>query len=83
LAWRTTRAKSALRRTLFESPQFDRADAYVRVLETSDDETIQNVAKACIQAGTYRKTWTDLPTAITASLTKRFHYLPVVEGEYE
>jgi len=30
---------------------FDRADAYVRVLETSDEETIQNVAKACIQAG--------------------------------
>jgi HEAT repeat protein len=30
---------------------FDRADAYVRVLETTDDETIQNVAKACIQAG--------------------------------
>jgi HEAT repeat protein len=30
---------------------FDRADAYVRVIETSDDETIRNVAKACIQAG--------------------------------
>ena len=30
---------------------FDRADAYVRVLETSDEETIQTVAKACIQAG--------------------------------
>ncbi|MDQ2976254.1 MAG: HEAT repeat domain-containing protein [Acidobacteriota bacterium] len=30
---------------------FDRADAYVRVIETSDDETILNVAKACIQAG--------------------------------
>jgi len=30
---------------------FDRADAYVRVIETSDEETIQNVAKACIQAG--------------------------------
>lgn len=30
---------------------FDRADAYVRVLETSDEETIRNVAKACIQAG--------------------------------
>ena len=30
---------------------FDRADAYVRVIETSDDETIHNVAKACIQAG--------------------------------
>ena len=30
---------------------FDRADAYVRVIETSDEETICNVAKACIQAG--------------------------------
>lgn len=30
---------------------FDRADAYVRVIETSDDETIRDVAKACIQAG--------------------------------
>jgi HEAT repeat protein len=30
---------------------FDRADAYVRVLETSDDETVRDVAKACIQAG--------------------------------
>lgn len=30
---------------------FDRADAYVRVLETSDEETVRNVAKACLQAG--------------------------------
>ena len=30
---------------------FDRADAYVRVIETGDEETIRNVAKACIQAG--------------------------------
>ena len=30
---------------------FDRADAYVRVIETSDEETIGDVAKACIQAG--------------------------------
>jgi HEAT repeat protein len=30
---------------------FDRADAYVRVLETCDEETVQNVAKACIQSG--------------------------------
>ena len=30
---------------------FDRADAYVRVIETSDEETISNVARACIQAG--------------------------------
>ncbi|MDQ1639597.1 MAG: hypothetical protein QOF62_2936 [Pyrinomonadaceae bacterium] len=30
---------------------FDRADAYVRVIESGDEETIQNVAAACIQAG--------------------------------
>jgi hypothetical protein len=30
---------------------FDRADAYVRVIETGDDETLACVAKACIQAG--------------------------------
>jgi HEAT repeat protein len=30
---------------------FDRTDAYVRVIETSDDETIRDVARACIQAG--------------------------------
>jgi HEAT repeat protein len=29
----------------------DRADAYVRVLETCDEETVRNVAKACIKAG--------------------------------
>jgi HEAT repeat protein len=30
---------------------FDRADAYARVIETSDEQTIIDVAKACIQAG--------------------------------
>lgn len=30
---------------------FDRADAFVRVIETGDEETIREVAKACIQAG--------------------------------
>ncbi|HKO98336.1 MAG TPA: HEAT repeat domain-containing protein [Pyrinomonadaceae bacterium] len=30
---------------------FDRADAYVRVMETSDEETLRSVAQACIQAG--------------------------------
>lgn len=30
---------------------FDRAEAYVRVMETSDEMTICSVAKACIQAG--------------------------------
>jgi HEAT repeat protein len=30
---------------------FDRAGAYVRVIESGDEETIKNVANACIQAG--------------------------------
>ncbi len=30
---------------------FDRADAYVRVIETSDEATIREVAQACVQAG--------------------------------
>lgn len=30
---------------------FDRSEAYVRVIETSDEETINLVAKACVQAG--------------------------------
>jgi HEAT repeat protein len=30
---------------------FDRCEAYVRVIETNDEETIQKVAKACTQAG--------------------------------
>jgi HEAT repeat protein len=30
---------------------FDRTDAYVRVIETCDEETIRKVASACIQAG--------------------------------
>jgi HEAT repeat protein len=30
---------------------FDRADAYVRVIETASDETLKQVAQACIKAG--------------------------------
>jgi HEAT repeat protein len=30
---------------------FDRADAYVRVIETGDQDTITSVARACVQAG--------------------------------
>ncbi len=30
---------------------FDRADAYVRVIESSDEETMQRVARACVTAG--------------------------------
>ncbi len=30
---------------------FDRVDAYVRVIETEDEDTVRDVAKACIQSG--------------------------------
>ncbi|HEV2829933.1 MAG TPA: HEAT repeat domain-containing protein [Pyrinomonadaceae bacterium] len=42
--------RAAAARTL-NRLSFDRADAYVRVIETNDDETVRNVARACVQAG--------------------------------
>jgi hypothetical protein len=50
MADETREVRAAAARSL-NRLSFDRADAYVRVIETSDDETIVNVAKACIQAG--------------------------------
>ena len=42
--------RAAAARTL-NRLSFDRADAYVRVIETNDEETVCNVARACVQAG--------------------------------
>jgi hypothetical protein len=42
--------RAAAARTL-NRLSFDRADAYVRVIETSDEETVRNVARACVQSG--------------------------------
>lgn len=42
--------RAAAARTL-NRLSFDRADAYVRVIETSDHDTVCNVARACVQAG--------------------------------
>jgi hypothetical protein len=42
--------RAAAARTL-NRLSFDRADAYVRVVETSDPQTLANVARACVQAG--------------------------------
>jgi HEAT repeat protein len=42
--------RAAAARTL-NRLSFDRADAYVRVIETSDAQTVGNVARACVQAG--------------------------------
>jgi hypothetical protein len=50
MADETREVRAAAARSL-NRLSFDRADAYVRVIETSDDETILNVARACIQAG--------------------------------
>src|SRR5205823_12164977 len=42
--------RAAAARTLTSLP-CDRADAYVRVLETADPDMLQRVARACIQTG--------------------------------
>lgn len=42
--------RAAAARTL-SSLHFDRADAYVRVMETADADTLRTVAKACITTG--------------------------------
>jgi HEAT repeat protein len=42
--------RAAAARTL-SSGHFDRADAYVRVMETADFETLRRVARACINTG--------------------------------
>ena len=42
--------RAAAARTL-TGLHFDRADAYVRVMETADADTLQDVAKACIKTG--------------------------------
>jgi HEAT repeat protein len=42
--------RAAAARTL-NRLSFDRADAYVRVVETSDPKTLADVARACVQAG--------------------------------
>jgi HEAT repeat protein len=50
MADETREVRAAAARSL-NRLSFDRADAYVRVIETCDNETICKVAKACIQAG--------------------------------
>ena len=50
MADETREVRAAAARSLTRL-SFDRADAYVRVLESGDEETIRSVAKACTQAG--------------------------------
>ena len=50
MADETREVRAAAARSLTRL-SFDRADAYVRVIESGDEETIRSVAKACIQAG--------------------------------
>jgi HEAT repeat protein len=50
LADASREVRAAAARTL-SGFSFDRADAYVRVMETADAETLQNVARACIATG--------------------------------
>ncbi|HEV2884659.1 MAG TPA: HEAT repeat domain-containing protein [Pyrinomonadaceae bacterium] len=50
MADETREVRAAAARSL-NRLSFDRADGYVRVIESCDDETIENVARACVQAG--------------------------------
>ncbi|HKO61954.1 MAG TPA: HEAT repeat domain-containing protein [Pyrinomonadaceae bacterium] len=50
MADETREVRAAAARSLTRL-SFDRADAYVRVIESGDEETIQSVAKACTHAG--------------------------------
>jgi HEAT repeat protein len=47
--------RAAAARTL-TSLHFDRADAYVRVMESTDKQTMREVAQACIKTGIVRQT---------------------------
>jgi HEAT repeat protein len=55
LADETREVRAAAARTL-TSLHFDRAEAYVRVMETADPETLQDVARACIKIGIVSQT---------------------------
>ncbi|MDX6577889.1 MAG: hypothetical protein QOE96_3842 [Blastocatellia bacterium] len=50
LADESREVRAAAARTL-TGLHFDRADAYVRVMETADAETLRNVARACVKTG--------------------------------
>jgi HEAT repeat protein len=55
LADESKEVSAAAARTLSRL-NFDRADAYVRIMETSDEATLRNVARSCIKAGIARQT---------------------------
>jgi HEAT repeat protein len=55
LADETREVRAAAARTL-TSLHFDRAEAYVRVMETADSETLHDVALACIKIGIVSQT---------------------------
>ncbi|MGH9971628.1 MAG: HEAT repeat domain-containing protein [Pyrinomonadaceae bacterium] len=46
-----TREVRAAAARSFSHLRFDRADAYVRLIETADDKLLQQVARACVKAG--------------------------------
>ena len=50
LADESREVRAAAARTL-TGLHFDRADAYVRVMETADPDTLRNVAQACVKTG--------------------------------
>lgn len=57
---------------------FDRADAYVRVLETSDDETLRRTAQACVTAGLARQAMDRLASEDRRQAYEAFSLLSLV-----
>jgi HEAT repeat protein len=57
---------------------FDRADAYVRVLETSDDATLRRTAEACVTAGLARQAMDRLASEDRRQAYEAFSLLSLV-----
>ncbi|MCA1815790.1 MAG: HEAT repeat domain-containing protein [Acidobacteria bacterium] len=57
---------------------FDRADAYVRLLETADDETLRRTAEACVTAGLARQAMDRLASEDRRQAYEAFSLLSVV-----
>ncbi|MFL6228011.1 MAG: HEAT repeat domain-containing protein [Pyrinomonadaceae bacterium] len=57
---------------------FDRADAYVRVLETSDAETLERTAEACVTAGLARQAMDRLASEDRRQAYEAFSLLALV-----
>ncbi|HVG31188.1 MAG TPA: HEAT repeat domain-containing protein [Pyrinomonadaceae bacterium] len=57
---------------------FDRADAYVRVVENADEETLQRIAEACVTAGLARQAMDRLASDDRRQAYEAFSLLTIV-----